>query len=332
MMLSRRRWIGGLAASAAAPFVVRNAAAAGGTKLVYQTSWTPEPDEAGIYQAVASGIYAAHGLDVVVNAGGPQLNSLQIFFAGGADFVTTDGFRVAAGITRDLPGIAIAAFYQKPPHVILSHPHAGNDTLEDLRGKHILISPPDRDSFWRWLKAKYGYRDDQALPYTFNMAPFLVDPQLSMQGYITAEPYLAQRAGISPIVHVLADHGYVDYYQVILASPGMVADRPDVVQRFVDATVKGWQSYLFGNPKPANDAIKASNPRMTDEAIAYARAAMKAHHLLDSGDAESGGLGAMSDATWNLLNRTMAQAGALPGGIDIRKGYTLAFIGKHARA
>jgi NitT/TauT family transport system substrate-binding protein len=325
--MSRRRWLGALGATAlAAPFVFRDAAAAGATKLVYQTSWVPEADEAGVYQAVAAGLYRAHGLDVEVHAGGPQLNSLEIFFAGKADFVTTDALRTAEAAGQGLPGVAIAAFYQKPPHAILSHPHAGNDTLAQLKGKPILISAADRQSFWLWLKSKYGYTEDQARPYTFNMAPFLVDPQLSMQGYITVEPYQARRAGVDPVVHVLAENGYLDYYNVILASPRLIAANRAVVQRFVDATIMGWHTYLYGDPTPANDAIKRGNPEMTDGLIAYARSTQKAHALLESDDVKRGGLGAMSAARWETIYRSMAAVGALPGGIDIRNGYTLDFV------
>ncbi len=327
--LSRRRWLAGVASTAlVAPAIVRNAAAAGATKLVYQTSWTPEPDEAGVYQAVATGLYASYGLDVEIHTGGPQLNSSQIFFAGKADFVTTDGFRVAEFAQQGLPGLAIAAFYQRSPIVILSHEHVGNDTLADLRGKPILISEAERNSYWSWLKAKFGYSEEQARPYTFNMAPFLVDPTLSMQGYITDEPYKARRQGVDPVVHLLADSGYLDYYNVTLASSRLVAENKPLVQRFVDATIKGWHSYLTGDPRPANDLIKRGNPDMTDDLIAYARSAMKQYRLFESDDVTKGGLGAMSDAAWHNLYRSMSAVGALPTGIDISKGYTLEFINK----
>jgi NitT/TauT family transport system substrate-binding protein len=333
MRFTRRRWLSGLASSSlAAPFIVRNAGATGLTKVVYQTAWVPEPDEGGLYQALTAGIYTSHGLDVEVRAGGPQLNAVEQFLAGKADFITIDSFRAAAMAAQGLPGVAVAAFYQKPPHVILSHPQAGNDTLADLRGKPILISDGDRQSFWMWLKAKYGYSDDQARPYTFNMAPFLVDKNLSMQGFITSEPYLAHQAGVDPVVHVLADHGYLAYYDIILAAPRMIAERKDVVARFVDATIKGWQSYLHGDPKPANDAIKTGNPGTTDDAIAYARGAMKRYGLFDSDDVKRGGLGAMSDAKWNGIYRSLAAVGALPKGVDIRKAYTLEFVNKRVGA
>jgi NitT/TauT family transport system substrate-binding protein len=330
MNLTRGRWLAGAGAAAlSAPFTFRDAAAAGATKLVYQTGWIPEPDEAGMYQAVATGLYRARGLDVEIRAGGPDLNSIQMFLAGKADFVTTDAYRVAAIVTQGLPGVAVAAFYQRPPHAILSHPHVGNDTLADLKGKPILISEIDRESFWLWLKATYGYAEEQARPYTFNLAPFVVNPAMSMQGYITNEPYQARRAGVDPVVNLLADNGFLDYYNVILAAPRMVAQEHDVVARFVDATVEGWHSYLHGDPTPANDAIKKGNPDMTDGLIAYAHGAMKRYALFDSSDVARHGLGAMSDAAWQRIAHSMVASGAFPAGLDLRTGYTLDFVTPH---
>ncbi len=179
-----------------------------------------------------------------------------------------------------------------------------------------------------WLKAKFGFSDDQVRPYTFNLAPFLIDKTMSVQGFVYIEPYLAQRAGVQPVVQLLADDGYLDYNGVIIASPRLVSDRKPVVQRFVDATTKGWQSYLSGDPKPANAIIRNGNPEMTDGMIAYARDIMKRRGIYTSDDVRQGGLGAMTDAHWQRIYKSMADVGALPAGLDIRKGYTLEFVNK----
>jgi NitT/TauT family transport system substrate-binding protein len=329
MTSSRRRFLGGLAAaSVAAPFVFRNASAEGLAKIVYQTSWTPEPDDGGLYQAISTGIYKQFGLDVELHAGGPQLNSSQIFFAGQADFVSSDSFRTLEYVQRGLPGIAVAAFYQKPPTILLSHKHVGNDTLAELKNKPILISTGGREAYWIWLKAKYGYSDDQARPYTFTMAPFLVEPDLTMEGYVTIEPFQAHKAGVDPVVHSLADNGYQAYYNVILASPRMIAEKRDLVARFVAATRKGWHDFLYGNAKPALQAIMNGNPEMSPELVGYAHNAMKTRALCESDDVKRFGVGAMTDAKWQAIYQSLAAVGAQPRGIDVRKGYTLQFTNK----
>ena len=187
-------------------------------------------------------------------------------------------------IRESLPGIAVAAIFQKDPRVLLSHPGVGNDTLAALKGKPILVATSGRQTYWQWLKAKYGFTDEQARPYTFNMAPFLADKSLTQQGLLTSEPFAMRKQGIDPVIHLLADHGFDNYQTIILASPKMIKEKTDLVQRFVDASIKGWASYLGGDPSPGNALIKKDNPDMTDEMLAYAIDAMKKFGLVASGE------------------------------------------------
>lgn len=327
--LTRRTALAGMAGAAAlaAPPFISSAAAQGLTKIAYQTGWLPGTDKGGLYQAQAAGIYKSYGFEVDIRAGGPQLNVNQIFMSGSVDFADTDSFRVLSFVSRNLPAVAVAAFGQKSMTALMSHPGVGNDSLESLKGKPILISTIARQTYWNWLKGKYGYADEQARPWTNNLAPFLVDKNVSVEGFINAEPLYMRKAGVEPVVHVLADHGYENYSIAMLAHPKMVAEKPEVVQRFVEATTKGWASYL-NDPKPGNALMQQLNPNMTDEVLAFGIAALKRYGILDSGDAKKLGLGTMSDARWKSFYDTMVAAGALQPGLDVKKGYTLQFVNK----
>ena len=218
--------------------------------------------------------------------------------------------------------------FQKDPRVLLSHPGVGNDSLEALKGKTIMVATAGRTSYWLWLKAKYGYTDEQVRPYTFNLAPFLADKTLTQQGLLTSEPFELKKIGINPVVHLLADHGFEHYQNTIMTSPKLVAEKPDLVQRFVDATIKGWVSYMTGDARPGDAMIRQMNPDMQDDTMAYARDAMKANGILTSGDARTLGIGAMTAERWQRFYKEMTAAGALPPGIDVAKTHTLAFVNK----
>ena len=327
--LSRRTFMGA-AGALAAPAFLRDARAQSLTPVSYQIGWLPQPDKGGLYQALATGLYREAGLDVEIRPGGPQLNVVQIFMAGRVDFADTDSFRPLNFVKEGLPGIAVAAFGQKSLNVMMSHPGSGHDTLGALKGKPVLVSPIGRTTYWPWLRAKFGLSDDQIRPYAFNLSTFLADSQISREGFVTSEPFDARKAGMTPVVHLLADHGYSNYSNVMLASPKMVAERPDVVQRFVDATARGWKSYVYGDPAPGNALIKKGNPDLTDEKIAYAIGVMRSARILESAEAISGGIGAMSDARWKTFYDEMAAVGALPAGLDPRKAYTTQFVNKRA--
>ena len=118
------------------------------------------------------------------------------------------------------------------------------------------------------------------------MAPFLADKTLIQQGYLGSEPFLIEQAtGIKPVVLLVADGGYNGYSNIITTSRKLIEEKPDVVRRFVDASIEGWYSFLYHDPTPANLAIKKANPEMTDALLAYGRKAMLDHGIVNSGDA-----------------------------------------------
>ncbi|MDM0047038.1 ABC transporter substrate-binding protein [Variovorax dokdonensis] len=328
--LNRRHVLGAIGATAllAAPPFLRSGRAQSLTKLSYQTGWLAQAEHGGLYQAQATGIYRDHGIDLDIRMGGPQLNGVSLFVAGKCDFTEIDSFRMLSMAQEKLPGVAIASFFQKDPRVLMSHPGVGNDTLEALKGKPILVATAGRQTYWQWLKAKYGFTDEQIRPYTFNIAPFLADKNVSMQGYITSEPFAARQSGVSPVIHLLADSGFDNYSGLVVASPKMVQEKAELLQRFVDATAKGWASYLGGDPSPANKMIRTHNPDMSEEKIAYAIGALKQWGIVEGGDAKTLGLGAMTDARWKRFYDTMVAAGAQAGGLDVKSAYTLQFVGK----
>ena len=298
-------------------------------KLTLGTNWKAQAEHGGFYQAVAAGIYKKHGLDVTIRMGGPQVNHPQLLAAGAIDFnMGSSSFSALNYVKNDIPMVTVAAIFQKDPQVLISHPGQGHDTVAAMKGKPILIASGGRATYWNFLRAKFGFTDDQIRPYTFNMAPFLADKSTIQQGYLTSEPYKLEKAGVKPVVHLLADLGYSSYSSTLETSWKLVREKPALVQRFVDASIEGWYSYLYGDPGPGNALIKQDNPEMLDDQIAHSIAAMKKHGILDSGDAKTLGIGAMSDARWKEFAATMAGIGLYPRDLDLSKAYVLQFVNR----
>jgi NitT/TauT family transport system substrate-binding protein len=295
-------------------------------QITFGIDWRAEAEYGGYYQAVANGIYAKHGLSVTIREGGPQVNHMQLLLAGRLDF-NLGGGRAIEFVRNQLPFVAIAAIFQKDPAVLIAHPGQGNDSFAALKGKPIEIAPDARESWWRFLAAKYGYTDAQSKLYTFNMAPFLADQGLIQQGYLGSEPFvIKQKGGFDPVVLLVADGGYKGYGNIITAGRKIVQEKPDVVKRFVDASIEGWYSYLYEDPSPANRLIKAANPEMSDELLAYGRKMMNEHGIVDSGDTLTLGIGAMTPARWSEFYRGMVAVGVYPDGIDVSRAYVTDFV------
>jgi NitT/TauT family transport system substrate-binding protein len=260
--------------------------------------------------------------------GGPQQDPSALLLAGKVDFIMSNAFAGFNYAKEKLPFAVIASMFQKDPQVLISHPGAGNDKLEQMKGKPVLIGAAARTSYWPFLRAKFGFTDDQIRPYTFNMAPFLADKNAIQQGFLSSEPFAIQLAGVKPVVHLLADAGFENYQTTVNTSRKLIAEKPDYVQRFVNASIEGWYSYIYGDPAPGNALIKKDNPDMTDEKIAYAIKAMKEYGIVDSGDSKKYGIGAMTDERWASFFKVNVQAGIYPADLDYKKAYTLQFVNK----
>ena len=308
---------------------VQSWAALAADRVTLGTDWRAQAEHGGYYQAVATGLYAKAGLEVEIRQGGPQVNHSQLLAAGRLDFsAVPNSFIPLNFVQQNVPVVAVAAIFQKDPAVLIAHAGQGRDTLEQLKGMKIMISPDTRVGFWRFLKAKYGYTDDQIAPYTFNLAPFLADPTAIQQGLLSSEPFQIARAGKTPVVMLLADAGYASYSSVIMTSRARVEKEPDLVQRFVDASIQGWISYLTGDPAPANALIKKDNPDMSDELLAFGRDKLIENGMITSGDAGKDGIGVMTEARWKAFFDVMAADGLYPRTMDFRRAYTTSFVGK----
>jgi NitT/TauT family transport system substrate-binding protein len=324
------RLLGGTAAASLVSVPSRRVSAQTLDKVTYQLNWRAQAEHGGYYLAVSNGIYRKYGIECEVRMGGPQQNPSQLLLGGRVDMIMSNSFEGINYVKENLPFLCIAAIFQKDPQVLISHPNVGNDTLADLKGKPILIGAASRISFWPFLRVKFGYTDDQIRPYTFNMAPFLADKSVSQQGFLSSEPYAIMKAGVNPVVHLLADAGFENYQTTINISHKMVDEKKELVQRFVSASLEGWAEYMKGGPaiEAANAQIKKENPDMDDDKLAYALKVMNEKGIVRSGDALKLGIGAMTDKRWKSFYQTMTDAGVFPRGLDLTNAYSLEFVNK----
>jgi NitT/TauT family transport system substrate-binding protein len=314
-----------LLAAAAAPALAQD-------KVVFATNWRAQAGHGGFYQAVADGTYKKYGLEVEIQQGGPQVNNRPMLPIGKIDFLMTGNLLLTFDqIKNGVPITVVGAIFQKDPQAIIAHPGQGFDKWDDVKkAKTVLVSKDGQFSFWQWMKAEHGFRDEQLKPYTFNLGPFLADKQTVQQAYSISEPINVRRqAGFDPVVHLLADHGFNTYATTIETRTQLVRDKPDLVRRFMEASIIGWYNYLYGDRKAANALIRKDNPDMSDDYIEASIKLIKDLGIIDSGDALTKGIGAMDEARIKSFYDKMVKAGLYkPGEVDLSKVATTQFVNK----
>jgi NitT/TauT family transport system substrate-binding protein len=304
------------------------AAFAQNAPVVFGTNWLAQAEHGGFYQSVADGTYAACGLDVTIQPGGPQVNNRALMIAGKVDYHMGGNLLEAFSAAQEgIPIVAVAAMFQKEPQVIIAHPGKAK-TFEDLKSlEKILVGDQGYASFYQWMKSAYGFTDEQREVYTFNPAPFIANENWGMQGYLSSEPFMVEKeAGFTPDVFLIADAGYNTYSTLIETMAPTIETKPEQVKCFVEGTIKGWYNYLYNDNSAANEMIKKDNPDITDEAIAYAITKMKEAGIVDSGDTETMGIGAMSEAHVKEFFDKMVTAGVVAGDVDWTKTINTTFV------
>ncbi len=299
-------------------------------KVSFGTNWVAEAEHGGFFQALADGTYKNYGLDVTIVPGGPNDNNRMLLIAGKLDFfMSANTLMSFDAVANNVPLVAVAAIFQKDPQVFLIHPESKVSKLEDLKRLTLFVSKEGISSYFQWLKSEYGFTDQKVRPYTFNSQPFLANKASAMQGYVTSEPFAIEKAAkFKPGIILLADYGFNPYSTLIETRGELIDKKPDLVQRFVDASIIGWYNYLYGDNAPGNAMIKKLNPEMSDELLAYSINKMKEYGIVDSGDTLRDGIGAMSDARAASFFDKMVRAGVVRPDIDFRKAYTLRFVNK----
>jgi NitT/TauT family transport system substrate-binding protein len=292
-------------------------------KVTFGTNWLAQAEHGGFYQAVAQGIYRKHGLDVTLKMGGPQVNGLQLLMAGQIDIFMGFDIQTLKVVEDGLPVVTIGATFQRDPVVLIAHPPT--KSIEELKGRPIFIGAASNTTFWPWLKAQYGFTDDQKRPYSFSVQPFLVDKRSATQGYATSEPYSVEKAGVKPVLFLLGDLGYPPYAQTVVVRRDWLEKNRDVARRFLQATAEGWKSYL-ADPAPGNALIKRDNPQMENGLLAFGLAKIKEYGLVTGGDAAQGGILTMTDERWKQTHDFMVGAGMLKPAVDYRKAYDLGVL------
>ena len=298
------------------------------TKVSFGTNWVAQAEHGGFYQSVADGTYAECGLDVTIIPGGPQVNNRALMLAGRMDFhMGGDLLQAFSAAQENIPVVNLAAIFQKHPQVIVAHPGEA-DSWDDLKDLTLLIGDNGYQSYYQWMIAAHGFTAEQRQPYTFNPAPFLADKRVGMQGYLSSEPYLVKKeGGFDPNVFLIADAGYSSYATTIEAMQQTIDERPEVVKCFVEGSIKGWYNFLYGDNADAIALIKEANPEMGDDKIAYAIGKLKDWGIVDSGDAETMGIGVITDEKVEDFYNKMVEAGVVDAGIDYKKTYTTEFVG-----
>jgi NitT/TauT family transport system substrate-binding protein len=297
------------------------AAANGLFPITLQADWYPQPETGGFYQAQLQGIYKAAGLDVTLAPGGPFVVGEQEVARGAAQFAMGSSDLVLVDVSRGLPLVAVAATMQEDPQAIMVHASSPVHDFPDLEGKTIAARP---GSIWfQYVVKRYHLQKVREIPATYSVANFLQDPNYIQQCFVTSEPYFARKAGADVRTLLINATGYHPY-RVFFTSRKFIAEHPEIVDKFVKASVQGWQNYL-ADPTLADAEISRLNPNMSVDQMRFSVETLKAGHFIDGPGTPDSHLGHFTAERFTTIYKQLVDLGVITKPFDPAIAYTLRF-------
>ncbi|WP_139787219.1 ABC transporter substrate-binding protein [Cohnella massiliensis] len=292
------------------------------TKVAQVTNWYAEAEHGGQYAAMKMNYYKEAGLDMTLDPGGPQISGVQLVASGKYQFAMASADQVLLARQEGLPIVAVASIFQKSPMVFFSHKGDSIADPEDLNGRTIYLTPGI--GYWEYIKKKFAPRDVKEIAYTGSMATFMTDKGSANQGFVTSEGYSLLSSGFEFEAVPISDlSGFNPYSMLLVTSEQYIAENPEIVKAFVEASKKGWD-YYKDNYKEMNEYIRTFNEESPIEMFDYSAEASRDY--IYGGDAAEHGVLYMSDERWSTLKDQMAEAGLIDTSLDVSKAYTTEFL------
>jgi NitT/TauT family transport system substrate-binding protein len=292
------------------------------TPVTLQLNWFPEAEHGGYYAALANGYYKEAGLRVTIVPGGPETPVVQLVSRRSVTFGIANADNILFGRAQQAPIVGLMAPLQISPRCLIVHESSGIHNFDQL--KNITIAMSMSNAFSQYLRHKLPLTGVKIVPYSGNVAQFLLDKKYAQQGYVFSEPFVARKEGGDPRVLMLSEIGFNPYTSVLICHDDQVEEHAELVHKMVKASIRGWQAYV-NDPEKANALIHAKNPEMDLDILEFGAKTLTPLVLDEASEQE--GIGTMSRARWQKLADQLVESKQLkPSEVDVKGAYTTKFI------
>jgi len=295
----------------------------GRTAVSVRLKWLHQAQFAGFYVAKEKGFYESEGLDVTLNAGGVDFPAVQMVAGGGEDFGVTAADQILLARDKGVPVVALAVIYRKSPMVYFSLKDSGITKLQDFVGKRAGVKLGGNEELtYRAMIRKAGIdpKSVNEVVIKYDISPLLQGKVDVWPGYAINEPIVAEERGFPVNLIWPSDYGVSLYADTVFATEKTIAERPEIVQKFVRATVRGWQ-YAIEHPDEAVQCTLTYGEKL--DAGHETRMMEASIPLVKPDDAP---VGSMDKDTWAGMAQLLLEQNFMKKPINVDEAFTQRFI------
>ncbi len=289
--------------------------------VTVQLSWLHYGAFGGFYAADQNGLYRDEKIAVSFLEGGPAFDPIDAVLAGEAEFGVASADTLLLARAQGKPVRAIATVLRHSPVVLITLRETGITRPEDIVGQEVRMTTQIAPSF-QAMMSRVAIPPDG---YTEVILPSELDLFVSGEVPVWAVYYNSfavaiQEAGYDLNFIFPEEYGVHFYGDVIFTTDTLIENNPDLVTRFLRATLSGLRSAI-GEPEAvgamvvqydeaADAALESAKMRATIPLIHTGR-----HHI-----------GWMQRERWQMMEETLRQQNVLSRPLDVDKVFTMAFL------
>lgn len=288
--------------------------------------WTPNTNHTGLYAAQAQGFYEAEGLNVEIIQ--PGAGADTVVASGEVEFGISYQESVTLARTQGVPLVSLAAVIQHNTSGFAAPKALGIKTPKDFEGKTYggWGSPAEAAMIESLMKAD-GADFSKVNIISIGENDFFtakdngIDFQWIYYGWTGVESEL--RGQEIDMVWLKDYSEKLDYYTpVIVTNEKRIAEEPELVEKFIRATAKGY-TYAAENPEAAANALIAAVPELNKELVQASQKWLSPKYIDDAA-----AWGVQKEEVWTNYAAWMKEHGLLEGEFDAAKAYTNNFLPK----
>lgn len=293
------------------------------TKVRLQLDWYAQPEYGGFFQAYTKGFYKDVGLDVEILNAAPGFPFFQSVAQGRSEFGTVRFDMLAQSVQEGLPIKAIAYYMSHSPVAIMVHEDSPIQSFEDLDGKTLMANPVV--PFLDWLKQTYDL-DLAVVPSKWEVGTFMAKKVDSQQCFITSEPYYLAQQGFKVRTMLISETGF-DPYRIVYVNNSFAQKNPEVVKKFVAASIQGWLSFFTEESQATHAMIQERNEKISSGFFEWSKKTMIESGVVFGKEAPPyPHFGKLDPVRLEAMIRVLQQLGLIEEGFDVNAAYSNDYV------
>ena len=312
-------------------FFIRNKKQSPTTSVTVSLKWLHQAQFAGLYAAKEKGFYQDRGLDVRFLEYNAAKNQIDMLVNRETEFAVVNPTELFKAVDAGMDIKAVAVIYETSPYALISLKERDIVSPADFAGKILgnKGGTPEAPVLYNTLLKDFNVDSAKITFFSPGFDTTVVDDLMTKKVDIidmfrTDQQYLFDKQRVDYAILKPELFGFESYGDVLITTGALIAQNPDLVSLFVQATIAGWQWALDNQAEAVDMTMGYVTSTQYQDKEYQAFIISQSEKLIRS--AKSKPIGDMNYLIWRKMYDYLQKSGLLKQDMDVRSIYTTEFL------